>query len=88
MGSEKSRREKTVGMLCNKNLNDGFFSSLPTTTDSEHINIQYSHTKARVGVNRNIVELLMVFKEKWLFRFLKQLKQYFLTKEGNKDERL
>jgi hypothetical protein len=58
------------------------------TTESEHINIQYSHTKARVGVNRNIVELLMVFKEKWLFRFLKQLKQYFLTKEGNKDERL
>lgn len=64
MGSGKSRREKAVGMLCNKNLNDGFFSSLPTTTDSEHINIHYSHTKARVGANRSIVELLMVFKEK------------------------
>ncbi|MCC3735961.1 Dam family site-specific DNA-(adenine-N6)-methyltransferase [Rouxiella badensis] len=61
---EKVEEKKAVGMLCNKNLNDGFFSSLPTTTESEHINIQYSHTKARVGANRNIVELLMVFKEK------------------------
>lgn len=68
---EKVEEKKAVGMLCNKNLNDGFFSSLPTTTDSEHINIQYSHTKARVGANRNIVELLMVFKEKMAVPVLK-----------------
>lgn len=68
---DKVANKKAIGMLCNKDLNDGFFKSLPTKTESQHINIDYSHTKAGVGNNRSVVELLMIFKEKMAIPVLK-----------------